>query len=616
MFRRKFHKLLSEGEGRQLLWLLFALLFTFFLFWAYAAIFFKGWSFTWQDIMALYLDGGSFSGPGEHDGFRLLIAFVGIFLFSALLISVFTNIFENISQSYKKGEAHYKFKDHILILGANHMLKDMLVTIRDNADLAKKDILVMTTTDVERLRTSNETLLADARFCNRITYYHGDRNSKQHLIEACADKASVIYLIGEDEERAHDSINIRCNDLLKEICGNEGPTLSCFMTLEMHSSLDVFQYMKEKTGTRLNTEIINASDYAAEQLLVNTDFLPALSAMDKQRLHVVIAGMTRTSRAFANVVSQVCHYPNFPTAGRTVITFIDRDMRRKMDDFVANRKSLFNLSHYRYVSENGTEQYLPAPSYGDFLDVEWEFVDSYLSSPFSQKLLSDWASDPSMKMVMAVCHDDADICTSSVLHLPKILFDNKIPIAVYQKDSVDLMEKALATGMFGALTCFGEASSWSDALFLNRSLHGMRVNYLYDVASSNSSSTSPEDAWNKIPYAHKLSSIASANAIPLTLRNFSLQPTRACIDAISAETLESLSEVEHRRWMSSVLIMGYSAAPADQRKDRTHYKRLKNEAFIHLDIAPYDELPHVTERDKLIVSNIPYIINGEQTVMP
>ena len=616
MLKRKFHKLLSEGEGRQLLWLLLMLVSSFILFWSYAAIVYKGWSFTWQDLIALYLDGGTFAGPGEHDGFRLLIAFVGVFLFSALLISAFTNIFENISESYKKGEAHYRFKNHILILGSNYMLKDMLIAIRNNTNLAGKNILVMTTADVEQLRATIDTLLSDASFCDRITYFHNDRSSKQHLIEACADKASVIYLIGEDEENDHDAINIRCNDFLKEICGTEGPAVNCFMTLDMHSSLDVFQYLKKETNTRLNTEIINISDYVAEQLLVKTDFLPALSATDTQRLHVVIAGFSRTSRAFANVVAQVCHYPNFYTAGRTLVTFIDSGMRRKMDDFWANRQSLSMLSHYRFVSENGTEEFQPDPSYGDFLDIEWEFIDSHLSSPFSRKLLEKWASDANQKMVMAICYDDESICASAALHLPKILYDKQIPLAVYQKEHLELMDKAVKTGMYGCLSTFGEASSVSDALFLTRSLRGMRVNHLYDMEYGNPPSSSPEEAWHNIPYAYKLSSIASANAIPLSMRCYDLQPTRASIDAISDDIIESLSEMEHRRWMMSVLLMGYSAATATMRKDRTNFKYLKNEKFIHLDIAPYSELFHEAEKDKLIVSNIPFIITGDKPVKP
>ncbi len=164
--------------------------------------------------------------------------------------------------------------------------------------------------------------------------------------------------------------------------------------------------------------------------------------------------------------------------------------------------------------------------------------------------------------------------------------------------------------MFGCLTCYGEASPDNDALLLRRSLRGKRVNYVYDKQYGNPPATSAEEAWAGLSFAHKLSSIASANSIPLKLRAFGLEPTQASIDALDDDTIEALSEVEHRRWMASVLLMGYSAAPAAERRDRSRFKELKSKEFVHLDIAPYSELAHEADKDMLIVKNIPYSVNG------
>ena len=84
---------------------------------------------------------------------------------------------------------------------------------------------------------------------------------------------------------------------------------------------------------------------------------------------------------------------------------------------------------------------------------------------------------------------------------------------------------------------------------------------------------------------------------------------------ISEEQLASLSEVEHRRWMMSVLQMGYRAATKEQRQYRENFKSLKEKELIHLDIAPYDEIPFEVDKDEFIVKNIPYIINGSDIVM-
>jgi len=180
---------------------------------------------------------------------------------------------------------------------------------------------------------------------------------------------------------------------------------------------------------------------------------------------------------------------------------------------------------------------------------------------------------------------------------------------VYQSSHAEILQKAVESGMYGGIVCFGEASPANDALFLRRSLRGMRVNYLYNLEYGNPPAASAGEAWAGLSFAHKMSSIASANSIPLKLRSFGLEPTQAAVDALQADTLESLSEVEHRRWMSSVLLMGYSAAPAAERRGRSRFKELKDKEFIHLDIAPYSELAHEADKDMLIVKNIPYIFD-------
>ena len=62
--------------------------------------------------------------------------------------------------------------------------------------------------------------------------------------------------------------------------------------------------------------------------------------------------------------------------------------------------------------------------------------------------------------------------------------------------------------------------------------------------------------------------------------------------------------------MASVLLMGYKAAPAAVRTDRIRFKELKNEEFIHLDIAPFAELAEEADKDTVIVKGISYILEG------
>lgn len=608
MLRRKIDRILSEGEGKQLAWLA-GLALALFLLLVVAGSF---WALGWTEILNLYLDPGSYPLEAKQGSqsslniFSLLIAFGGILVLNALTVSAFSNVFDNISEKYRKGERRYRLKGHVLILGGGHQLLDMLKAMRTTAEFDGRDIVVMTSSDVETLRDEIETALDDKKFCKRLIWYRGERDNEDDLRSACVASASRIYLIGENDEPDHDSVSIASSDLLKKICSGSGPAIPCFVTLEMHSSLDVFNYLPGDKGSRLRVEIINVSDYLAEQLLVDTDFIPVPD--EGQSLHIVIAGANRTARSVARVAAQICH---FPKGGRTLISFVDEDMEKQMDDFVANHQSLFDLSHYTFVSPVGRTGFVPKNGYGDFLDVEWEFIDSPLAAPFVRTKLSAWAADHAQKLVLVFCHEESSANLFAALHLPKDIYKAGVPVAVYLKDHPELMAKAASSGQFGSLTSFGEASEGSDALFLRRSLRGKRVNYLYDRKYGGGSAT-PDDAWAQLPFAHKLSSIASAASIPLKLRAFSIQPTRESVDALSPEVLDALSEVEHRRWMLSVLLMGYSAAPKSVRADRSRFKELKTREFIHLDIAPYSEIEEEADKDTVIVKNIPYIINGEE----
>ena len=610
MIRRRMDRILAQGEGKQLAWLVGIVLVLYGIFCLVGRI----WGLDWTDILTLYLDPGNF--PIDHkanDFFSLIVTLSGILILSALMISVFSNVFSNIAEAYRKGERRYRFSGHVLILGGGHPLADMLKALQKHPDFVDKDIVVMTSSDVEALRATMETALDDAAFCRRITWYRGKRDNREDLLGARAFLARCIYLIGEDDEAAHDSLNVGAMDLLRDICGGEGSAIPCYITLEMRSSQDVFQFLPKEGDSRLRVEIVNTSDYLAEQLLVDTPFLPVPGA--GQHLHIVIAGSGRTARSFAAVAAQVCHFPDFAQSRcRTLISFIDSDIRKEMDDFVANRQGLFDLSHYAYVSPAGREDHAPKDAFGDFLDLEWEFIDSHLSSPFVREQLETWAADPAQKLVVAICPEDAATALSAALHLPKAVLKANIPVAVYQKGRAELLDKAVATGMFGQIRCYGDAMPETDALLLRRSERGQRVNYLYDLEYGNPPAASAAEAWAGLSFAHQLSSIASANSIPMKLRAFGLEPTRASVDALDAEALEALSEVEHRRWMTTVLLAGYRAAPKCERSDRSRFKELKNKEFIHLDIAPYDELAHEADKDRLIVQNIPYIMNGEEIV--
>ena len=172
------------------------------------------------------------------------------------------------------------------------------------------------------------------------------------------------------------------------------------------------------------------------------------------------------------------------------------------------------------------------------------------------------------------------------------------------------------------------SSIQSDPLFIRRSTHGQRVNFVYNKEYGINGTHYPtkESAWYAIPEAHKLSSIYCANAMFARIRSFGLDD-KCDISRLSEREKRQICEVEHRRWMISVLILGYTPVNSSARaewkarresgiddivtKAKKEFKALKAERYIHLDITPFDHLATSEQtKDLLLIENMSYIVNG------
>jgi len=667
--KRKFEETLSEGRGMQLLWLMIIIISVIVLFWAVVAFIFRDESLAWQDLLALFLDPGCFGGVGVHDGFRLVATLLGMFLFSALLISVVSNIFENIANSFKNGDSRYKHEGHILILGGGHQLSSMVYALIDeDSPYTQEDIVVLTTQSVDSLRTKIFSLpfLTKEKVKSlkkRMTFYYGERDNDNNLTNReLAKRAKVIYIIGEDGECDHDSISIRCCKKLQRIC-SETPSglIKCFLILNDSSSVEVYKYITDvetSSGTNLRVDVIDSNQYLAEQVLVadhdgkdeveypKIDYrsierdgcsfkqIVGLREGDTNYVHFVISGTSDIAMAMAMTAAHICHFPNYDAGKkRTVISFVDNDMKTKSDNIISSLPSLFKLSHYEFVSFDSSSipnitKFVPNEEYGDFLDIEWQFIDADLNSPGMKALLEEWANDPEQSLSLAICNEVQKDNTFNALHLPSVIYSSGCPIFVYQQEYGDVLSLAKQTEQFGNIHTFGMASNiQDDPLFISRSKIGQRVNFIYNQAYGDKNGIKyddPESAWYSIPEAHKYSSIYCANAMYMRGRSFGIEETLD-IEKLTAVQRQSLYEVEHRRWMMSALLLGYSPVPTAERKEwkerrmsgdsgtakaaKEEYKLLKSKHFIHLDITPFEDLiPSEQEKDKLLIDKLPYIM--------
>lgn len=603
--KRKIDLLLAKSNGAQLLWLLIlsALCLSLALFVSYYV--FGDGKVPWQDVVAIFLDPGCFGGPGEHDFFRLSLALLSVFLFSALLVSVFTNLFENIREAAQSGNRRYRLRDPVIILGYCPQVPAMLAAIR-----ARNRLSPIVIVDEEKPELEGDFI-----------FYKAARDSMADLRGIVARYAEEIYVMGDPEDPAHDEKNLRAMEILRKLCVYAPRDIYCYVTLADYTTTEVIQYSRQKpVESRLLVDTVNVYEYEAEQLLLgflnpfNEDeqknkeeqenkveqekrapFLPVLHSGDKRRLHLLIIGTGRMAQAVAYTAAHLCHYPNFAECGaRTLITFVGEDMRGWQRHLQASRPALFAMSHQTFVSADGTTETTPL-SGRDILDVEWQFVDAAASSPLVREMM---LPDADTVLRVVVCHAETQRNIATALHLPRQVYETS-PVAVYAPQGSAVLEQAKETGMYGDLVRFGQGGEeMLDPLFVRRAERGKRVNLVYHRAYVDGNCWNEELAWRGISEADKYSSIYCGNAM-LLRRDCIALPTNPLPFLLPEEYRQGM-EMEHRRWMMSELLMGFAPAPVTNKA-----------RFEHADLVPFDELPSEEQgKDWILMKEWSYIIEG------
>lgn len=225
-----------------------------------------------------------FADPGnqyvvEGTGNRVLTLFISItgsVLMGGLLISIFSNIIDRRVERAREGQISYKFKNHYVIIGFDKMAIGLIKQLYRMAqsDNRVKDIpylfVIQTTSDVETVRHELLSKL-DTEIDRRTIILHGGRDSREDLERLRLPYCQEIFLLGEEGETDHDSINIECVTLINRILRNSytPKTLSglkklvsdelagckrCHVLFEAQSTFAVFQRNDIETMFKKRTE--------------------------------------------------------------------------------------------------------------------------------------------------------------------------------------------------------------------------------------------------------------------------------------------------------------------------------------------------------------------------
>ena len=596
-------------------------------------------------VVELMLDPGNF-GNGEDSGmsvvWQLIITLAGTIVFLSMVINAFGNVVDNRIEKYRKGFVRYWFNDHVVFLGANEVIIGMIDHLATIEKFRKKKFVVLTSDDCEKVRDNITSHLSDEAKKLKITFLFGERNNDDVLKSIYIDRASHIYVVGEEKELERDSINIECWNIIKLLRQETTDKVAkCYLILDRQSSTWVFNKMKTDPVSGIETNVIDTLESLSQRVLVNPqsdngrpvpptlDGPEGIRRESEKTVHLVIFGMTQMASAMAMTAAHLCHFPNYlrDPSKKTTITFIAPDAKQEMAFLTGRYFHLFRHSEYEYLEEGMSDDERTKNSHvsegEDFLDIRWRFVKGSIEQSWIRKLLMGYYENHKIgkeRLTLAICGNDAESNIASALYLPEAFYAKKkesgcddVTILVYQPVSGERIYTACAkTYRYSNVYPFGQYDRSYDPSYRARLLAAKKINYLYNVGDKYEKM--PEayaelDAlWRANTFLDRASSMYSANSIYMKLRSVGLTPesTKEQLKPY----VEMLSEVEHNRWDVERLILGVSEPTKEQREEyladpkglKPHWKQ---NLHLNINLVPYKDLDEGTKGyDRVIVSNM------------
>ena len=620
---KHFDRALYKGGAKQFYWLFGILAIATGIGLAFSPLFHVE---RWR-VIELLLDPGSFSGSTENCGnvwFQFIVTLAGAITFTCLLINAIGNFMERRIDRIRHGNIAYEVDDHILIIGAGSMLVNLIKTLLEKEENNKRDIVILTSKDAEEVRAHIFSEIPK-RESRNIYVYYGSRVRKDTLIKLDAYQTTAIYILGEDDEPAHDSINMKCYELLKEVCSRSQRIIYCYMVLDRLTSMQLFYYNPQNPSTdKLRLTVVNSLESAAQRVLVSNEYragenYPTLDRSgihkdDNKFVHFIIVGMSQMGYAMATTAAHVCHFPNFQSKGlRTKITFIQSDIRQEMNFFLGRFSELMKLSYWQYINPENPAQdteSFPDAEYADltndpkgFLDIEWEFIDSGIETPQVRSYLEQCAlrNEETEVLTIALCDSDPETNTSAALFLPSIISEKQIPVFVYQPGGDQMLRIVKDTALYSHLYPFGMKTDALDKQYQERVQQARKIKYIYDMWKKFVDFPDNDDElidnWFKDKYTFQRSNLYAANSIPFKKRSISMGERK---EPPANEEIDLLAETEHNRWNIERLLLGYKPYKIAEREEirLNGDKNIdiyfnKDKLLIHKDITPYKELINI-----------------------
>ncbi len=594
-----------------------------------------------MEVLYHFIDPGNLHTAGEGTSYLVfIIAICGVFLLNGVLISSIVGWIDKRKERYLQGLEPYqrflKRKEHYVIIGGSDIVEGIVEQIfetpQKNGEMPY--ILIQTSNNVEDFRHKLFSGL-DIEQQKHIIIRYGNRNVKEDIEKLYLNKALEVYVIGEetrtdDMESYHDTMNMKCLNLIyenvrknKSFAKNDKDNrLVCYFMFEYQTTFNVFQYseISGEIKKRINFKPFYYYEMWAQRVLVckeleneaNCEYLPlegiyGIKKDDKDYVHLVIVGMTRMGTALATQAALMAHYPNFVEKNiRTKITLIDENADKEKNFYIDRYDRLFALSNWSYKemvrSESGKDELKTVYTYkptdcehlgGDFLDVEWEFIQGSVAQLELQKYIEDCASK-THKMTIAICKDEPSRCLAAALNLEWRIYEKAMQVLVYNRYDEALIEQLknkeeseVYSPLKNKLKAFGMASKCfrkdilEDSDKLAKEFHKV-YNKGQDVEIEKLT-----DYWSNVYVSNTLWS--------------KLRCVERKNETIDEKDIDILAEVEHNRWNIEKLIMSFRPLTKEEqvqarqsKKDKDSYK----DKMAHLNICSNDRLEEIDKGAK------------------
>lgn len=617
-------------------------------------------------ILGLFIDSNSVEWITDFKwtdlGF-LFIECLGAILFSGLVISIITNVISIKVEDIKEGHIHYKFNDHVVIIGYDDIVPSIIAKLLQSSEYGKCKIVLQTNGSISDIRNTLLTKLTKADL-KKIFIYHAPRQSVEELEMLKTVNAREIFIVGNRESTDHDTENMYSFEELVYIHKRQNvnkkiPVTIWFENESSYAALQLndiskdwkqyfdfkpYNFYKRWSNRLLTKSLYGLGPYAIEYPKLDHQ---GISSTSGKHIHLIIVGMNRMGIALAKEAAHLLHFPNFNEstgANRTRITFIDDNADIEKDFFVGRLSRFFDVSPILYadLSNDSFSEYKvlnPDKKHANFIDVQFEFIKGRVESNNVRKWIIQELKDDTAITSIAICLQDVSKAFAMAMYLPEEVYmrgrnditnpwavsnpEQVVNIFVRQENSASLIrtfsnaakDEISKNKKYANLYPFGMLDdSFSLNYYSNRL--AMSFNFVYDYYFSHNLTLpnissyldSIKPTWLTCVTSNQWSNLYLSDSIDFKLRSIGISRDALKSEGFqfTQEQKDQLAYTEHSRWNVEKLLMGYRVLTDEEQKlTREEKKLLKNYLFAHYDIVPFS---HLTDADKTLDYNIIQIL--------